>query len=426
MTLQTTFTRVVNLALGALLLGGGGEGNNLCCVPFPCILGVAPPSEGLPAYNLRLHIFDLASKHLPIVQDADFADPKAVKLLRKKQKTFEKGVFDRQLVVRAKQDDAATKLTYDRPFRGDHSVTLVLEMADEPTALVDGASLAFLEMGNTPLAGTEGVAGFLRVSSTWDAGAGGLVFAASDASGPLGDPATFAGATGAMLIVEWRDTARTLQAFPIYPEDIEGPAEGLFQFFYEDALPLPDAEFLVSFGVEGLGASAEVTFDELQYESSNPWSGSGEAAPALAAALAVNLLEQAVVFGEIGADPALIEARLDQALPLLDLARTWLDDAKAGETIDTGAEGTVQLTLHPSTQVKLADRSLKQATKRSTKGAKLATKLVDKGSTKTGKLTKRVNRALWSGLLLQAQLFGFSSKHIDHYFDTLSVTATIN
>ena len=75
--------------------------------------------------------------------------------------------------------------------------------------------------------------------------------------------------------------------------------------------------------------------------------------------------------------------------------------------------------LHANTRHKLALKSVKRGIKSARSAEKLGNKLANKGSNKGKKLAKKANRARWAAQLFLAQLFGFNSKSIDKFYDTV-------
>ena len=411
---------IVASILGTLLVGGG-DGGFFCCLTI-CELpngnfGVCNPcaEEDAPGFGqVGATILDLNFKGLPILPVAGDPDPKDMSVVKFKYPTdtFNEGFLgglDKRLLMRAKKDGASHELFYDRDLWGDFQVSLRVAIDDTVEGLVDGASSGYLQVMEVPNnGGGDGALFSVRMSATWDEATQGLTISASDENGPLGDPITLPGTHDVQLDITWNSEGRFLSGSPM-----DGFGEG-YGFFYQDKELRPEALFRSSFGASSLDRKGRMFFTWLSVRSAFMAAGQGEVEAGINAIQAVNRIEQAWLYADpdLFPNPELAKSLLEQGVQFMETAQNLLQTAEA--------EGN----LHHSTQRKLAGKSLKRGVKKGGASTKLAGKLSDKGSTKTKSLYNKINRVRWAALLVQAQLFGFKSKSIDHYFATLNVDTT--
>lgn len=407
----------ITLFMGLLTFGGGAEGFCCLCYNEQGQLDICCPGLGLGAeggeFTAGVTILDLTFKGLPIVPNADDPDPKDMIVKRFKYPAISPGIEDqgltRRLVMRAKSDGAQHELSYDRKVQGDFESSIRVAVNHEALeGLVDGVSRATyrFEQVGTP---AEGGPVELSMTATWNAQEDGFTISAADQDGPLGEPVVLGGVRDVVLHMRWDEFGRSLQAFPADFFFEAGP----FEFFYDDEVVAPDVDLQSWFGAHGLDRKGMIFFTHLMLRSASLAAGNGEVGAALVAAAAVQRLETALILADpnfpFGTSPGAAAQNLAIGAALLEQAETLL--AEAGSNV------------HPTTQRKLAERGMRAGIKRSEKSAKLGNKLEDKGKDTNKSLFNKINRARWKALLVQAQLFGFKSKSIDHYFDTLIVDA---
>ncbi len=378
--------------------------------PFGLLLGllallvmpacIAYPPDGGGSSSLLIE--DLNPKVVPVLIEDD-GNSKDV-LYSSKSKYPPKtasldGKSDKRLKLKAKQDGAALRAVLERDFIATNA-TIHARVAFDPAktkGLVDGTSLAFLELVLDTQGGADGGVPFRKLEAVFDEGSGGPLVQATDGTSPLGTPTLFPGATE--VVLQFRDigAALVLEA---------GPTNGPEPFDYTPiqihSEPIADGvPFLrtVAWGVDGLGKQGTFFVNQLFLGGASPAIGVTETSIASTLSSAYDAAFHAsplFAFDLFTATASIEDARVALVLAVADIeAALGAADGVAGFQAVTEGERAL----------KSAGKALKLAEKAKAQGDKL----LAKGKTSPFPLSKKAKAASQFTQLAIVQIAGFRS-----------------
>jgi len=374
----------------------------LALLVIPSCAGTYPPDGGGTSGDILLE--DLNPKLLPIAieDDGNTKDVIYKSRVNYKPKTaLANGKTDKRLMLKAKQDDASLRAFLEPDLFATQS-TIHARVGFDPAkvdGLVDGTSLAFLELVLDASPPVDGDSSIRTLEAVYDAASGGLLVRATDGLGPLGKPILFDGASE--VVLQFRDTGATL-----FLE--AGTPTGDFYFNFNTQVVHSEALIAdgiqpprsVAWGVDGLDKKGTFFLNQLLLAGTFP---------------AIGATETAIVQTLIGSFDESFHASpifafdLQTATDDVDLARaalvTAIADIEAALGAADGGGGFDEVT-----QGELALKSANKALKLAEKTVAQGNKLLDKGKTNVLPVAKKALKIAQFTQLAIAQMAGFRSK----------------